>query len=235
MRRGVVATLRDFVPIRPLTREEALRIAELQAHRFHELEGLSAPPFPESLIAGLPRVQIERLSPIPVSGSAHWASNRWLIVLNGAEPTVRQRFSLAHEFKHILDHRFVDVLYSGVGPEDRSRWIEQTCDFFAACLLMPRAWVKRSYTTGSQRLPQLALRFAVSQAAMQVRLTQIGLVDRPDRCSRVHPDWTLRANRVAGTPFSYQRPAAPIHDNRCLTAHRTDAAPNLVGAADGAV
>jgi predicted transcriptional regulator len=207
MRRGVIATLRDFVPIRPLTREEALRIAELQAHRFHEMLGLSAPPFPEQLIASLPRVQIERLSPIPVSGSTHWASSRWLIVLNGAEPAVRQRFSLAHEIKHILDHRFVEVLYSGVPPESRARWIEQTCDFFAACLLMPRAWVKRAYTTGPQRLPQLAARFAVSQAAMQFRLTQIGLLDRPDRCSRMHPDWALRASRAAGTPSYYQRTA----------------------------
>ena len=117
----------------------------------------------------------------------------------------RQRFSLAHEFKHILDHRFVDVLYSGVRPEDRARWIEQTCDFFAACLLMPRAWVKRAYTTGTQRLPQLADRFAVSQAAMHVRLTQIGLIDRPERCSRMHPGWALREIRAAGTPSSYER------------------------------
>ena len=144
------------------------------------------------------------MSPIPVSGSTHWASSRWLIVLNGAEPAARQRFSLAHEFKHILDHRFVDVLYSGVRPEDRARWIEQVCDYFAGCLLMPRAWVKRAYTTGTQRLPELADRFGVSQAAMQVRLTQIGLVDRPDRCSRMHPDWALRAIRSAGTP-RYQR------------------------------
>jgi predicted transcriptional regulator len=207
MRRSVIGTLRDFVPIRPLTREEALRIAELQAHRFHEMVGLSAPPFADGLIASLPRLQIERLTPIPVSGSTHWASSRWLIVLNAAEPTVRQRFSLAHELKHILDHRFVDVLYSGVRPEDRARWIEQTCDFFAACLLMPRAWVKRAYTTGTQRLPQLAARFAVSQAAMQIRLTSIGLIDRPDRCSRMHPDWALRAIRAAGTPLYYQRTA----------------------------
>jgi len=209
MRRSVISTLRDFVPIRPLTREEALRIAELQAHRFHEMVGLSGPPFADGLIAALPRIQIERLSPIPVSGSTHWASSRWLIVLNGAEPAVRQRFSLAHELKHILDHRFVDVLYSGVNPEDRARWIEQTCDFFAACLLMPRAWVKRAYTSGTQRLPQLASRFAVSQAAMQIRLTQIGLIDRPERCSRMHPDWALRAIRAAGTPY-YQRTASLV-------------------------
>lgn len=138
MTRGVIATLRDLVPIRPLTREEAMRVAELQAQRFHCLLGLSAGPMSESAIADLPRVQVERMSPIPVSGSTHWASSRWLIVLNGAEPITRQRFSLAHELKHVLDHRFVDVLYRGVRGADRARWIEQVCDYFAACLLMPR-------------------------------------------------------------------------------------------------
>ncbi len=205
MSRGVVTTLRDFVPIRPLTREEALRIAELQAHRFHELVGVKEPPFYDRLIAELPRVQIERLSPIPVSGSTHWASSRWLIVLNGAEPAVRQRFSLAHEFKHILDHRFVDVLYRGVRIEDRHAWIEQVCDYFAGCLLMPRAWLKHAYASGTQRLPALAERFHVSQAAMNVRLNQIGLVEPAPRCLRSRPDWALRVFARTGTPTHYER------------------------------
>lgn len=205
MKAHVIRTLRDLVPIRTLTREEALRIAELQAQRFHELLGLTEPPFSESSVAALPRLQVERMSPIPVSGSTHWASSRWLIMLNGAEPAVRQRFSLAHEFKHILDHRFVDVLYRGVRPEDRDRWIEQVCDFFAGCLLMPRPWVKRAYYSSTQRLSALAARFHVSEAAMQVRLNQIGLVEPAARCGRLRPDWALRAIRSAGTPARYKR------------------------------
>ena len=205
MNSGVIARLRDFVPIRTLTREEALRIAELQAMRFHDLVGNYSPPLPERLIAEIPRLQVERISPIPVSGSTHWASSRWLIVLNGAEPEVRQRFSLAHEFKHILDHRFIDVLYQGVSPRDRTRWVEQVCDYFAGCLLMPRPWVKRAFASGIQQLPALAAQFGVSQTAMQVRLLQIGLIDRTARCSRLRPDWSLRGSAGAGTPAYYQR------------------------------
>ena len=70
---------------------------------------------PENAIATLPRIQVDRLSPIPVSGSAHWAKGRWVIVLNGAEPLVRQRFSLAHEFKHVLDAPFDTLLYPETG------------------------------------------------------------------------------------------------------------------------
>ena len=205
MIRGVIARLRDFVPIRPLTREEALRIAELQAQRFHQFLGTDEPPMPEQLISDIPRVQVERITPIPVSGSTHWASSRWLIVLNGAEPRVRQRFSLAHEFKHILDHRFIDVIYQGVAATNRNRWIEQVCDYFAGCLLMPRPWVKRAYAHGVQQLPELAARFGVSPTAMQVRLLQIGLIDRPARCSRARSDWSLPGTGHAGTHAYYQR------------------------------
>lgn len=210
MKRSILTTLRDFVPIRTLTRHEAMRVAELQAHRLHELLGITGPPFPTAGISELPRVQVEWLSPIPVSGSTHWASNRWLIVLNGAESATRNRFSMAHEYKHILDHRFVDVLYRGVNELERPAWIEQICDYFAGCLLMPRAWVKSAYCSGTQDLDQLARRFQVSQSAMNVRLQQIGLADRPKRCSTMRPDWALRVFARTGTPVRYERTAPLI-------------------------
>jgi predicted transcriptional regulator len=181
---GAVARLRDLVPIRPLTREEALRIAELQANRLLELAGLTAGPVSEQVIADLPRIEVLRQSPWPTSGATQWVAGRWAIVLNGEESATRQRFSLAHEFKHVLDHRFVDLLYSGVKEADRQRWIEQVCDYFAACLLMPRAWVKRAYTTGIQDVTALAATFDVSAAAMRVRLAQIGLAGPQIRCAQ---------------------------------------------------
>jgi Zn-dependent peptidase ImmA (M78 family) len=204
MNRGVIASLRDFVPIRPLTRNEALRIAELQAQRFHELLGNQFPPLSEEAIAQLPKLQVERMSPLPVSGASHWAQGRWLIVLNGAEPLARQRFSLAHEFKHILDHRFIGVLYTSVPAVDRAQWVEQVCDYFAGCLLMPRPWVKRLYGQGIQRLPDLAVRFGVSQQAMQVRLNQIGLTPPAERCS-YRRDWALFSTDRTGSPKGYTR------------------------------
>src|SRR5262249_42879813 len=148
------------------------------------------PPLSEEAIAQLPKLQVERMSPLPVSGASHWAQGRWLIVLNGSEPLARQRFSLAHEFKHILDHRFIGVLYTSVPAVDRAQWVEQVCDYFAGCLLMPRPWVKRLYGQGIQRLPDLAVRFGVSQQAMQVRLNQIGLTPPTERCS-YRRDWAL--------------------------------------------
>jgi Zn-dependent peptidase ImmA (M78 family) len=183
MTRGVITTLRDMVPLRSLTLVEALRIAELQANRFLELSGIGAPPVPETIISQLPRIQVERIFPSPVAGACDWSHGRWLIVIKGTDGVGRQRFSLAHEFKHILDNPFFKVVYppaEGLTSKERS---EPICDYFAACLLMPRRQVKRLWGDGLQNPRRLAQRFDVSLQAMQVRLLQIGLVETSPRCA----------------------------------------------------
>jgi Zn-dependent peptidase ImmA (M78 family) len=179
---SLITALRDTVPIRPLTFVEALRTAELQATKLLELSGLSEPPFPEGIISGLPKMQVERIIPAPASGATQWSRGRWLILLNGAERPQRQRFSLGHEFKHVLDNPFIDVLYPRTGSMSPAERAEQVCDYFAACLLMPRMWVKRSWTSGTQDPRALARQFDVSKQAMQVRLLQIGLTEPGARC-----------------------------------------------------
>lgn len=209
MSRGVLSQLRDFVPLRALSPQEALSVAERQALRLLNLVGVTEGPVPERVIAELPRIHVERMSPWPVSGATHWVNGRWVVVLNGAEPAVRQRFSLAHELKHILDHPFVDTLYRGVPEIDRHDFIERTCDYFAGCLLMPRPWLKRAWTTGTQHPPTLARQFHVSLAAMTVRLNQTGIVEPANRCSRPPRDWALRAIRRAGGNALYHRELSP--------------------------
>ena len=58
--RGVVASLRDTVPLRPLTYTESLRIAELQAARFLNFVGVHEPAVPERVITELPKIQVTR-------------------------------------------------------------------------------------------------------------------------------------------------------------------------------
>ncbi len=102
--RGVLAILRSAMPRRLLNSQEAELVAELQANRLLELAGMPQPPVPNELITELPRIAV-RLDPnLPVSGCAQWVSGRWLLSINASEPWTRQRFSLAHEFKHVLDH-----------------------------------------------------------------------------------------------------------------------------------
>jgi len=210
MNPSIITKLRDTVPLRPLRYSEALRLAELQAQRFLALAGVTEPSVPERIITDLPYVQVTRMSPFPSSGATHWSRGRWLVILRGSEPATRQRFSLAHEAKHIIDHRFVNLMYSAFPDSERHDMIEHICDYFAGCLLMPRPWIKRIYCSGVQHLPDLAQVFGVSQAAMSVRLNQIGLIEPTPRCLPTAKDWTLKAlSEIAERPH-YQRTASYV-------------------------
>jgi hypothetical protein len=197
MSRGVLAELRDLVPLRPLSQSEALRIAELQADRLIRLAGLNSPPVPDTLILQIPKIHVRYMTPWPVSGCVDWTGSAWTIALNAAEPQVRQRFSLAHEFKHILDHRFIDFLYPNLPTMGRRARAESVCDYFAGCLLVPPTWLKQAWAEGIQDHRELARRFNVSVAAIEVRLSQTGIARSYDRC-RPHC-------RAGGWSSSYSR------------------------------
>src|SRR4051794_18062903 len=171
--RAVLAVLRSKAPRRALSPDEAAQIAEWQATALLELAGLSEPPTPASLITELPRVLVQTDVDLPVSGCTSWHNGRWLIVLNGAEPLVRQRFSLAHEFKHAIDHRFRAELYVDRHGFSAGAQAEQAADYFAACLLMPKRWLYRAWAAGHQRVSDLSRLFGVSPQAMARRLQHL--------------------------------------------------------------
>lgn len=190
--RGVLAILRSVMPRRLLTTQEAELIAELQANRLLELAGLPQAPIPNELVTELPRIAV-RLDPdLPVSGCAQWVSGRWLLSINASEPWTRQRFSLVHELKHVLDHPFVNQVYAG------DEQAEHLADYFAACVLMPRRYVKRVWGERMQSLADLAQHFGVSERAMALRLQHLGLRSPVPR----HSPSTPPARRPRGR---YQR------------------------------
>lgn len=184
MKRGVIASLRDIAPLRPLSREEALSLAERQARLLLHLVGVADAPVPERVIAELPRIEVDHVSPFPASGATHWVAGTWRIVINSSEPVTRQRMSLAHELKHIIDHPFVNLLYAAENGTERHKWIEQICDYFAGCLLVPRPWLKRAYVNETTDVEALVRRFGVSHAAITTRLAQTGLAPRFPRCAQ---------------------------------------------------
>jgi Zn-dependent peptidase ImmA (M78 family) len=177
--RSTITRLRDLVPLRRLTTAEALRVAEAQANRLLRLSGAVEPPIGEDIIAALPHIQIERVVPAKAQAAAEWSNGRWLILLNGAMSRGRQRFSLAHELKHILDHPFVTILYPR--RDECTELAEQACDYFAACLLMPRRWLRQAWAEGDRDVYALTRRFGVTPQAVKVRLLQVGLIDPTSR------------------------------------------------------
>jgi predicted transcriptional regulator len=181
---SVLATLRNLVPHRQLTVNETKRIAELQANRLRLLFEIDGPAFPHEIIMDMPRIKVVFDADLPVSGSAHWNGHTWVIVLNALEGPTRQRFSLAHEFKHIIDHNIKHFLYRDGLDGSANKQAEQIADYFAGCLLMPKQHVKRLYYQGVQRPTELSEHFQVSARAVQFRLQQLGVVGDPARCSR---------------------------------------------------
>ncbi len=110
----MLARLRALAPNRPITLDEALQLAELQANRLLELSGGPVVPVPTSIITDQPRIRLEHDPDLPAhaaSGCSDWDSHRrsWVISLNPTEPRRRQRFTVLHEYKHILDHPGVRI------------------------------------------------------------------------------------------------------------------------------
>ena len=180
----VLTMLRGLVPNRPLTPGEALRIAELQANRLLQHFGIETDTVPEEIVSEFPRVRIVREPTLPVSGAAHWNGRHWIITVNADEPTFRQRFTIMHEFKHVLDHTVKDRLYQDRPFQSATDQAERVADYFAACVLMPKRVVKRLWCQGDQNILRLAQILSVSTRALRFRLDQLGLTDAPQRCGR---------------------------------------------------
>ena len=206
MQDNILATLRELVPKRRLTYSESLRIAELQANRLLEVLNVLGPLVPNEIVTELPRVEVRYESDLPVSGSAHWEHGRWIITLNASEAYVRRRFSLMHEFKHVLDHPTKRSLY-GDTTNDHAAAVraERAADAFAAALLMPKRWLKGQWFTQGQNLPVVANRLQVSTRALSVRLWHLGLGVETPRCPR-----TSDSYRPTSDIETYFRSTPPV-------------------------
>ncbi|RNI23077.1 ImmA/IrrE family metallo-endopeptidase [Flexivirga caeni] len=199
--KSILMSLRSLTPFGHIDYDDARTLAERQAVHLVELLHASHDGIHEHDLAELPFLTIVR-EPLPTSGLSCWDGHTWIIALNESDSMARQRFTLLHELKHIIDHASAKRLY-------RSEWqAERAADYFAACALMPKRDLKRVFCTVTQRTDQLARYFGVSQEAVRVRLEQTGLVDpqiftRPPRCARP----------VSTTPGHDQR-FRPVHLTR---------------------
>lgn len=200
----LLASLRAVVPLRPLTVAEGFGLAEIQAQLLLASAELVTPPVPDTVVTDFPRVRVTRQAQLPISGASHWSAGMWAIVVNADEPHVRQRFTMAHELKHVLDAAHgPEALYPAIGGLTSVQRAEHVCDFFAACLLMPRPWVKRAYCADHlQDAHELARRFVVSRPAMRRRLRALGFDERRPRCQtsagRRHPYRGVPGTRKEG-------------------------------------
>jgi hypothetical protein len=109
----VLQSLRSLISERVVTFTEALRIAEKQAERLLQLMDATAASSPNQDIAQLPHICVEYIEGLPSCGLSFWDGQQWIVQLSTKQTPVRQRFTLFHQYKHIIDHWAVERLYSG--------------------------------------------------------------------------------------------------------------------------
>jgi hypothetical protein len=170
--------LRDMMPRFAISYHQALRVAERQATRLARTWGTENRAIQEADIARLTRISIVRHSPpshssdASPSGSSRYERGRWVIWLNPSETAARQRFTLAHELKHIIDNgTALTTAYKRLSQHE----IETVCDHFAACLLMSKHAVYHLWGDGLRTPEALAMAFHVSTSAMRRRMIELGL------------------------------------------------------------
>lgn len=202
---NIIKELRSLCPDRPLDDLEARSVAERQALRLLRLTDTHEPQVPSEIITELPRLYVQRTHGLPSSGATMWSRGRWVIQLKAEDHPLRRRFSLAHELKHIIDHPFIDKVYEPQPLFSSGERAETICDYFAACLLMPRPWIKTAWAHGIQRPAELTRLFGVSGAAMNYRLNQLGLVAPTDRCGTSYG----RSRRRSFRPRYFRSRATP--------------------------
>lgn len=172
----VIPALRELGPNRRLNWREAWSVAERQAIRLLELTAVTEPPVHSFIITALPGISVDYADEWPTAGGAIEHYGGWRIVIRASDPPARKRFTLFHEFKHVIDDRQVDrMLYDSPGGRTAGEKAETICNYFAACALMPRRWIKRDWGHGIQSLEELTRRYCVSEEAMVYRLHDLGL------------------------------------------------------------
>lgn len=109
---------------------------------------------------------------------------------NKANPAKRIRFTLAHELGHFMLHSddvplFIDKTerFNRDGNSSTGEIMrEREANAFAAALLMPEKLVREQVETlktadDNNYIKELASKFGVSNQAMTIRLTNLGLLD----------------------------------------------------------
>ena len=171
MNKTTLAGLRRLLPRRAISYPEALSVAEIQANRLAASHRDSSVQEADLLL--LTAISVESDAPTmdsEHSGSSRYDRGRWVIRLDPTEPRTRQRFTFAHEIKHILDATNAEA-YARL----TDRQIERICDHFAACLLMSKPAVYRLWGRGIRTPEALAAGLRVSLAAITIRLNTMGL------------------------------------------------------------
>ena len=129
------------------------------------------------LVKYIPGVKLEYYEfDSTLSGSLSKQGDEWVIRVNKLHSETRQRFTIAHELGHFINHKddereFVDTTFFRGMTSDN---LEYTANRFASELLMPEEQVRKLIDIDNVRnVAELASKFGVSSAAMLYRVKEL--------------------------------------------------------------
>ena len=135
------------------------------------------PPVPVELMLFEAGVQVTRLDyPDETPGESWWEESRPCLAVNSRHSGGRLRFTLAHEWGHLLlrhhQRRWEDPAADPVRAPAGVPAAELEANQFAGELLMPEVWFRADVERGLTP-PQLARRYEVSVEAVRRRLSSL--------------------------------------------------------------
>ena len=158
---------------------------ERQVEELHVKYGIKTVPVPIEKVADQLGIVVKRAPSVDFSGLLLRKNGRAFIGINNSESSVRQRFTVAHEFGHFFLHKtqeaFVDYRKEMMEGETKSQK-EREADMFAAAFIMPRSHlisdIKKITSTSilDTEILSLAKKCNVSRGAMTYRLINLGLI-----------------------------------------------------------
>jgi len=154
-----------------------IRLVEKLAQSVIKKRGVRCLPVPAAVVflADEHHPVEVRLIPLTAHHGAIWQLQEgWIIQLNENDTPARRRFTLFHEAFHVLAHRRGTPVFRRRDCKTGS-FNELLADYFAACILMPREWVKEKWAE-VKNLRSMAEIFDVEEPLMWIRLREMDLI-----------------------------------------------------------
>lgn len=172
-----------IVPYERQKKTMILESIEVRAESVLRKLNIKGLPIPVEDIAGRLQIRISRAPSGEFSGMLLRKDGRTLIGVNGDEPAVRQRFTIAHELGHYFLHPNKDAF---VDYRDNKKDVmrtprEKQANMFAAALLMPRQLIRKDVRAlagegvSDDDVAVLARKYSVSEDALRFRLMNLHL------------------------------------------------------------
>jgi len=154
----------------------ALRPSGMGADQFADMLtlrlGLEQPPIDVVRVCEYLGIQLFNADSPRWSGAVNSDEYSATIWVRADDALIRQRFTIAHELGHLMLHSlgvsFRDDTFTGTSAE-------MEANRFAAAFLMPERLV-RAAAEHTQLSEHLAAQFRVSEQAMKIRLSTLGMV-----------------------------------------------------------